>query len=147
MNPAFAKYLETLGMGVGFIKRIECFHDECRVLATEDFRQIFVSEQLVRDRGAYLNLHFFTSYHVFTFKNFADVFRVEMKQLERISTCEIQAKDLILKTCAVSKTSLLYVVAKWEPTSFYMEFHASDNNCLHLLDILKDFLIPKVSNA
>lgn len=37
MNPAFAKYLETLGMGVGFIKRIECFTMNVEFLQQKTF--------------------------------------------------------------------------------------------------------------
>ena len=109
-------------MGARFCERVAEIHDQCRVLVKTEFNDIFVSEQLVQGRRTYVAIHFFTDYHVLRCKNFIETFAVEMRHLERISSCDFANRDFDLKT--VDRNGKVCIPGKSEvgANSFHFNF-------------------------
>lgn len=147
MNDKFTEYLSSLGMGKSFVERVAELHEQCRVLAKTEFDDIFVSEQLVQGRRTYVAIHFFTGYHVVRCKNFVETFFVEMRHLERISSCDFASRDFDLKTLEATDKSLFQVNPRWEPTSFSLQLWATGLNCRCLFEIVEKYILPKINTA
>jgi hypothetical protein len=147
MKDNFTEYLSNLGMGDAFLKRVAELHEQCRLLVKTEFDDIFISEQLVQGRRTYVAVHFFTDYYVVRCKNFIETFFVEMRHLERISSCDFAHRDFDLKTLEVTDRSVFQVNPRWEPTSFSLQLWATGANCRCLFEIVNKYILPKINTA
>ena len=142
MNNVVDDYIDQLGIGKPLSERVRLSEMECLKLIPGPINNVFISD-LVDSEGIrqYSNLHFFTDSMVYEQENFVSSTTIWLTSLPAKLTCVVDKQEFDFENH--TERSRLSIRAIWVG-DFQIDLRASGANCLALMKIYREILLPRV---
>ncbi len=143
MRPDFVEYLKGLGMGDVLVERVESIERSVLAVCPEDTLDLFVGEYIDEDGNRqYEKVFFFTNHYVVESRDFKNTNQFEIDYVRgSIINLKVTADSFdFLQPTDQSRLN----VQHYATGELRAEFKASRENCSHLLEIVRRYLVPNL---
>jgi hypothetical protein len=144
MKESFIKYAQSVGLGEPLQQLVDKLYTECLCIADDEIEEIIISDIVQQDgTRVYDILYFFSKSLVFEIENFVAQPKIWIAVLspDPKAVLIVERTDFDLKEA--KKSSRIFVQIRWG-NSFLINPKGSGDNCLHVFDVMKRFLVPKI---
>lgn len=141
----FQSYVNSLGMSQAIEDKVKVMYHECQSLSSDTLNEIFISEVRKQDNTReFLHLHFFSKERVFQYSSFLSTPTLAIVNWNKLTLCQWNQADFDLVTGKYSKASRVSATISFNPIPLALQLIASEENCQHLLNVLKTHILPKL---
>ena len=141
MRDEFVKYLTSLGMGDVLLGRVTYLERSIAAVCPEELKYVFADDIVQQDGSRqYQGLFFFSDNYAIAASNFVSQDRFEMDEIgNSIVYLEFDSSEFDFKApTEKSRLRVRYVTG----TQLQAYMSASQENCMHLLEIVRSCLVP-----
>lgn len=142
MKENLIRYVRSLSIGGVLLEQISNLYDQCQSLVADAIEEIIVSEIIDKEGiKSYDLLYFFSNKYIIEIENF--VSQPEIWIINRINPSYVKFTSTDFNMVEAQASSRLAVTAMWGSSmgGFGMNPKAAGQNCLHVLAVMKRYVI------